>query len=214
MRRNNDKHLLVSITGDIGSGKSSVAAYFRRNNYHVFSADKINHDLLEEHEIIETLKNEFGDVIIIDGQVNRVVLRNIVFRDNEKLNFLNNFMHPKILDKLCAEIDNCDDPMKKKSAIFVEVPLLFENKLEEKFDLNILVVANEAIKKQRIGTRSDIPAVFVDIIMKHQMPQDLKMQKADIIITNDLDERYLISQIKVVEQMVEFLAKKDLCIKD
>jgi len=81
--------------------------------------------------------------------------------------------------------------------------------LEEKFDLNILVVANEAIKKQRIGTRSDIPAVFVDIIMKHQMPQDIKMQKADIIITNDLDERYLISQIKVVEQMVEFLAKKN-----
>ena len=208
MKRNNEKHILISITGDIGSGKSSIAAYFRRCNYHVFSADNINHDLLEEPEIIETLKNEFGDIIITDGKVNRVVLRNIVFKDNEKLNFLNNYMHPKIIDKLSTEIANSDDPQKKKTAIFVEVPLLFENKLEEKFDMNILVVANEAIKKQRIGNRSDIPAVFIDIIMKHQMPQEIKMQKADIIITNDFDEHYLFGQAKIIDQMVEFIVKK------
>jgi len=208
MRKNNEKHLLVSITGDIGSGKSSVAAYFRRNNYYVFSADKINHDLLDEQEIIETLRDEFGDAIITEGKVNRVVLRNIVFKDNEKLDFLNNFMHPKIIDKLSSELDNCNDPLKKTSAIFVEVPLLFESKLEEKFDINVLVVASENIKKQRIGNRSDLPAVFIDIIMKHQMPQDIKMQKADIIITNDLDERYLFGQVKIVEQMVELIAKK------
>jgi hypothetical protein len=52
-----------------------------------------------------------------------------------------------------------------------------------------------------------MPAVFIDIIMKHQMPQDIKMQKADIIITNDLDERFLFGQVKIVEQMVEFIAK-------
>jgi len=209
MKKNNNIPLLVAVTGDIGSGKSAVVTYFQKNNYHVFSADQINHDLLEEKNIIETLTNEFGEGIITDGKVNRVVLRNLVFKNRVKLDFLNNFMHPKIIEKLFNEINNCEDPQKKKSAIIVEVPLLFESNLETKFNLNILVVANDNIKKQRIGNRSDIPAAFIDIIMKHQMPQELKMQRADLIINNNLDENFLLGQIKIIEQMIDFMVKKE-----
>jgi len=208
MKKNNEKPLLISITGDIGSGKSAVALYYQRNNYHVFSADKVNHELLDKEEVISDLTQIFGESIITDGEINRVVLRNIVFNDNERLNALNNYLHPKILEKLFSEIESCDDPNKKRTAIFVEVPLLFENRLETKFDMNILVAASDKVKKERIGNRSNIPPVFVDIMLKHQMSQDMKMQKADIVIDNDNNERHLFSQLHVLQQMIEFIARK------
>ncbi len=131
----------VAITGGIGSGKSVVASYIKELGYSVFSCDEIYHKIIESRDYIQKIESVFPDCVI-GGKIDKKILSEIVFADEEKRKVLNGIAHPMIMDCLLAQMNKCTD-----AYVFAEVPLLFEGNFEELFD-KIIVVTRE--KESRI----------------------------------------------------------------
>lgn len=145
----------IAITGGIGSGKSTVLQYLKEKGYFVFSCDEIYKDLSDTVEFIEKLKELFP-VAIVDGKLERKKLSNIVFNDKEKLLKLNKLTHPLIMKKLLDEMEKTSSGI-----VFAEVPLLFEENYQTKFDCVIVVRRElndriEAIKSRDRGSEEEI----------------------------------------------------------
>jgi dephospho-CoA kinase len=218
--------LFVAITGDIGSGKSSVSKILVEYGFTVYSADEIGHKLLDERSIYYKLVKYFGNSIIKKNKIDRDQLGKIVFNDEEKLKYLNNIMHPKIIDEI-LKIRNLyndeqitethtgkdfdTDLIERKQIVFFEIPLLFEASLETCFDISILITADLENKLHRCLDRSNKSREEVLSILLKQMPQEEKQKLADIILVNDDTIDNLRNQINVLLQaFVVFIGNCDI----
>lgn len=132
----------IAITGGIGSGKSTVLSFLKENGYPVFSCDEIYKQLLLDREYIEKIEKLFPSAVQ-NGQVERQVLADIVFKDKQALEILNGIAHPLIMERLYENMRNCTNIL-----AFAEVPLLFEGNYQSQFDAVIVV---QRSKEQRIA---------------------------------------------------------------
>jgi dephospho-CoA kinase len=117
---------VIGLTGGIGSGKSTVGAFFKELGATVIDADKVGHRLLEEDETVrEQIHALFGAAVFDDsGIVNRKKLAAVVFCHHEKLVALDKIMHPRIIAAVNTEIAACAAGGIK--VVIVEAPLLIE----------------------------------------------------------------------------------------
>ena len=150
-----------AITGGIGSGKSTVAEILRRQNYAVLSCDAIYKELLREKEFVNNLSHEFGGVGKSDGTLDRVKLSEKVFNDKEALERLNAITHPAIMEEVFKRSEGL-------KISFTEVPLLFENGLEEYFDGVIVVLRDLEERIAAVSTRDKIDRGSVILRIKSQ----------------------------------------------
>ena len=140
--------LKVALTGNIGSGKSTVSHLFEILGVPVFSADTAGHVALRLPEVVEQLTKAFGNDFIDDsGAVNRKILGGIVFPDPEKLRELNRITHPEIKKIMSSWMDS-----HKATAHYVlcEVAVLFEGNFESGFDKIITVAAPSDVDRKSV----------------------------------------------------------------
>ena len=131
----------IAITGGIGSGKSTVLSLLKNGGYSVFSCDEIYKQLLLDREYIEKIEKLFPSAVQ-NGQIDRQILANIVFKDKHALEILNGVAHPLIMERLYENMQNCTDML-----AFAEVPLLFEGNYQSRFDAVIVV---QRAKEERL----------------------------------------------------------------
>jgi dephospho-CoA kinase len=134
--------MLVAITGNLGSGKSTLRRAFERLGYATYDSDEIVSDIYKKLEIIKLIGDEFGQDVVVNRKVDRSLLAKKVFNSSIKLKRLNQIIHPIVIQKI-SEINHVGD------ICFVEVPLLFEAKMERLFDKIILTYAPHEVCKQR-----------------------------------------------------------------
>ena len=173
---------LIAITGGICSGKSTVSDWFAKRGFPVFFADKIGHQILEDSEIIAILRKKFGDEILKNGKIDRKKLGEKVFGNQKNLDFLNRLLHPRIRLEMQKIIDSF---LSKTGFLIFEIPLLFENGLEEAFDLIINVYADERTQKDRLKKRDGLSDAEAEKRISAQMSADKKKKKADVNIVNN-----------------------------
>lgn len=99
----NNRPLLIGLTGGIASGKSTVSKWFEETGRKVVYSDKLGHEVLKEKTVLNILIKKFGESIILNGKINREELGNIVFSDKNRLNTLNKILHP-IIRKKCRKL--------------------------------------------------------------------------------------------------------------
>jgi len=179
--------MIVGLTGGIASGKSTVSNILKELKIKIIDADIIAKKISEKAEIKKEILLKFGEEILnSQKEIERRKLREIVFKNKEKLKILNSIYHPRIKDefKKIKENHNKDD------IIIFDVPLLFETDIDKECDEIILVCIDEEIQIDRLMKRDGIDSDLAKMIIKNQMPQKEKMKKADIILYNDgtLDE--------------------------
>lgn len=168
-QKEKNKVTVVGITGLISSGKTMVTDYLTKNNYLVIDTDIISKTLLDKDSeylplITKELVNKWGidlvDTFYQDGLINRSILGNIIFSNDNKRQDLNNLMHP-IIKKIVissikrqknAIINNTNMP----KIIFVAVPLLFEAKYEDICDEVLIIDSNEEDIIKRLMNRDQI----------------------------------------------------------
>ena len=165
----------IAITGSIGSGKSVACEYLRSKGYDVFDCDAENAELLKKGEEGYNAIKEVFPECIIDGKLDKKVLSEIVFNDEEKKKILEMIMHPLILNRLNE---------RKDFPLFAEVPLLFEVDWDNYFDTNLLIVTDLDIVVDRLIERGMSKQ---DILtrLENQMPIEEKIKRADKIIYNN-----------------------------
>lgn len=137
----------IAITGGIGSGKSLASAIVAKMGYPVFSCDTINAELLQDSSYIEKIQRAFPDCVV-DGKIDKSLLKSIVFYNEDALKTLNTIAHPMIMERLNTALNACQDKL-----VFAEVPLLFEEGYEEEFDEIIVILRDmhtriDAVKKR------------------------------------------------------------------
>lgn len=176
----------IAITGGIGSGKTSACEYLMQRGFAVVSADKISKQITAEGEVIDRIVKIFGeDVAADDGQLDRKRLRERVFDSLEERRLLENITFAEIMKRLWNFLKEREKAGDKFA--FVEIPLLFEHKLQKDFDEIWLVTANKDVRLHRIMTRDGVTMSSAQKIMDVQMPENKKLEQSDYVFYNDGD---------------------------
>jgi dephospho-CoA kinase len=177
--------LNVGLTGGIACGKSTVANIFVRQGAHLIDFDKLAHEVQKPGRAAwEKVVQYFGEEILLpDKYVDRKKLANIVFSDQDKLAVLNQIVHPYVFLEWHDYLEKIGN--KEKNAIIIAaVPLLFEIRRQELFDVNILVIISPEEQLKRLMERSDLEREDAQKRIRSQMPIEQKIALADIIIDN------------------------------
>jgi dephospho-CoA kinase len=172
--------LVVGLTGGFGVGKSSVAQRFKNMGAEVIDADDIAHAAMKKGSPVFDAVIEFvGEALHPGGKkMDREVLAGIVFEDPKRRKELEAVIHPYVRQKIQEWIESSEHPV-----IIVEVPLLFEAGFETLCDKVLVVTCNSSIKMKRLR-RKRFPEPEVRARERAQMPEALKVQKADFLIDN------------------------------
>ncbi|MCL5267688.1 MAG: dephospho-CoA kinase [Bacteroidetes bacterium] len=177
-----DLPLIVGLTGNIGSGKSTVAKAFSQLGVPTFDADKVGHELLDsDTNVRKKILSIFGKEVIVDGKISRRRLGQIIFADASKKAALEGILHPAIMKTIAERAARFKD----SRYVIMEVPLLYEAELTENFDYIILVKAKKNIAVQRAAENLEISREEVLRRLATQIPQTDKEKLADFVISND-----------------------------
>ena len=184
--------LVVGLTGGIGSGKSTVAELFARLGALVVDADQLARMAIERGTdgFAEVLLR-FGDDIILNGDIDRKKLAEIVFSDENARKELEAIIHPRV-QALFAE---AAADLSHEDILIYEIPLLVETGAAEKFDFIITVEAEIELRKERLLKKG----LYISQIEKRiasQATETARAAVADAIIRNDGDEDSLLRQVE------------------
>jgi len=211
--KQSNRPFLIAVTGGIASGKTLVSKWFEEKGYKVVYADKIGHKYLDDEEVINKLTEKFGEDILDNKKINRKKLGQIVFGSKQKLSFLNQLLHPKIRKEMQKIIDEFtetrvgfDEQTRLWFPILIlEIPLLFENKLEKAFDLVLNISSEKSIQIKRIIKKRKISEKRAKQIIDSQMSDFEKQKLADVNIMNNtsLENLYekLENQLQIIKKM-------------
>ena len=190
--------LKVGLTGGIGCGKSTAVDAFRHLGAPIIDADAIARNIVlpGEPALVE-IQQLFGDKVIQEnGQLDRSVLKEIVFSDPEALIQLENILHPRIRSIINREIIK----IKNKPYVIVDVPLLVEQGYQSLFDRIIVVDCLPQQQVERVTARDNMPARTLQSIIQKQAGRVQRLRSATDILDNSQSIEKLIEQIKVLHQ--------------
>lgn len=185
--------LKIGITGGIGSGKSTVSKILQTMGYPVFNSDdQAKKILFQSKNLHEKLKENFGEEIIVNGIPDKVSLAKIVFSSKEKLNILNELIHPLVRTSFEEWV------LKQKSKIiFKEAAILIESGAYKDCDKVIVVKSPEELRIKRVMKRDSITQEEVIIRMKNQLSSNELIKFADFVVEND-ESHALLPQINLI----------------
>jgi dephospho-CoA kinase len=195
--------LVVGLTGNAASGKSSVAQLLAARGATVIDADVLARIAVEpgtpaHKEIVE----RWGRGILLpDGTIDRAQLRHIVFGEPAELEALNAIVHPAVKRLRDQEIGAAR--ARRDRIVIADIPLLFEKKLAADYDVIVLVDAPKEVRLERLTTRRGIPHEDAVHLIAAQMPAELKRAQSDFIIENDSDQRALSRRVDEVWAALE-----------
>jgi dephospho-CoA kinase len=186
--------LLIGLTGNIGSGKSTVAQLFSERGATIIDADILARRAVEVGTpAYDRIVKRWGTSILApDGRLDRAALRERVFGFPEELEALNEIVHPEVgrmRDRLVMEARQRGDRI-----VVCDIPLLFEKNLADDFDRIVLVDAPRPIRLERLVKDRGLRETEAMEMIAAQMPAELKRARADFIIDNtgtltELEER-------------------------
>ena len=159
----------VAITGNIGTGKTTVSKILKLMRYKVFESDKEVKKILKYKKIITRIKDEFVHInkrlVTNDGHINNTELGNVVFSKKLELQKLEKIIHPeiwKLQDKFLKK-------NKKEKILFFDIPLLFEKKLDDKYDYIFYTYVPFKIQKKRVLQRENMSEERFNKIWRNQV---------------------------------------------
>jgi dephospho-CoA kinase len=197
--------LIAGLTGSIAMGKSTVAKLFKDLGIPMISADEIVHKLYEGPVVSEIEALFPGSTK--DGKVDRQALMQNLKQSPDNFSTLEALIHPLVRE------EEWDFIKEQKSAesdvVIIEIPLLYEIGNEKMMDVVILASADAEIQRSRALERPGMSAEKFDIIMKKQIPDKQKREKADIIINTG---QCIEATSKEVKEAVETLKAKSIAL--
>lgn len=172
----------IGLTGNLGMGKSTVAALLSTHGVATITTDDIVHELLCPHtKVWQALFQRYGSRILLPGNViDRPTLATIIFNDPVEQKFLEGLIHPHVLEVVqhrCAELQKKGTPY-----VVIEVPLLFEVHWESHMDLVVVVTCPEEQAIERAMGSLSLTREEAIKRLKTQWPMDKKLARADVIL--------------------------------
>lgn len=169
----------VGLSGGIACGKSTVLGFFREAGWQTVDSDAVVRELLATDAEVKTqLRSRWGEVVFTDGAVDHAAVAKRVFGNEGDLKWLEELLHPLVRESWLASIAQAPN-----ANWLVEIPLLFEKRLETRFDLTVCVVSPPDMAADRMVARA-YTEEQIEQRRNQQMPLDEKMELADYLISN------------------------------
>jgi dephospho-CoA kinase len=173
--------LTVGLTGGIASGKSLVSAMFVKLGAALIDTDAVAREVVATGEPgLAAVSAAFGPrVLLPSGEINRPVLRSLVFEDEAKRRELEAILHPLIRERTRAKLANLDAPY-----ALIAVPLLVETSFGELVDRILVVDCPESMQLERLTRRDAIPRTEALAMLRAQVDRATRLKAAHDVIDN------------------------------
>lgn len=161
---------IIGITGGIASGKSTVSLYLQELGFTIVDADLASRAVVEPgeeayHQVVEA----FGeDILLTDGNIDRIKLGSIIFNDQEKRLLLNGIVHPAVRNWMRVKTEAALSS--GEETVFMDIPLLFESKLTFMVDKTLLIYVDEQVQLERLMNRNGLSETEALARINSQMP--------------------------------------------
>ena len=196
--------ILIGITGNIGSGKTTFCNLLEEKGFKVIYADEIAQQQLNQPDTLKTLIKRWGKGIVKNGQPQRDKIAEIVFNNKSELDFLNSIVHPKTLSALQQIVDNSTEKY-----LFFEIPLLFEAGLELCFDYIILIRAPREVRINRLLQKGKETREQIEARINAQIDDQDKIPLCDLVIDNSKDLTELNNQLNSLLSTLKDIKPKE-----
>lgn len=171
---------IIGLTGGIGSGKTTIAQYFKSLGVPVYIADDEAKKLLDNPNIQNKIKAIFDEFVFENNTISKEKLASIVFQNPQKLSELNAIIHPAVKEHFQLWVANHqNEPM-----VIKEAAILFESGSNQDCDKIITVVAPLETRIQRVISRDKTSKEAILNRIKNQWTDEMRMAKSDYIIEN------------------------------
>ena len=189
--------MIIGLTGGIGSGKSVAGDFFIELGIDVIDADHVSKNILDDNESAKKLFLEhFGEKFIDkNNNVDRALLRDEIFKNEDKKEALESIIHPLVREEIFNFIENSNSVYK-----IIMVPLIYETNSQDFYDKIVVVDCKEENQIIRASKRDNKTKNDIINIMKNQASSDERMSIADEVIKNDSSLDDLKKQVIKVHQ--------------
>jgi len=192
--------VLLGVTGGIGSGKTAVCSFLKQMGCSVYHADDIAKQLyIDNVPLRRKLVKLFGTRIHDNKKdISVEKLRKLVFSNKYNQQRVGRIVHPFVISELMKRIKSDES-----NFIVIEAALIFETNFDKYLDYTILIRSNVKTRIKRISERNHITGNNVKKIIKLQMPEKEKTEKADFVIPNNGNINELKKNVKLVFQTIK-----------
>ena len=194
--------IIIGLTGGIASGKTTITNFLKKKRFAVHDSDSVVKKIYSKPgaKFLSYLKKTNLKNSIKCNKIDKKIIREEIFTNTEKRKLLEKYLHAKV--KKSRDIFLKKNRQKKTQIVFLDIPLLFENKLEKICNYTILFYAPLKIRKQRAIRRKGMQKRILVKIIKSQLSDKIKKKKADFIINTSASKDWCFNKIlKTIEQI-------------
>ena len=197
-----EKTLKIGLTGGIASGKTAVSDYFLKLNTPVIDADIIARSVVEPNTsgLLQLIKEFSENILNEDGQLDRSLLRKLVFSSPEKLKRLNSILHPIIRNEIIDQVNQIKDHY-----CIIVIPLLCETNQYKWLNRVLVVDVPTEVQTKRLLKRDNITFDLAKKMLSKQCSRKQRLKIADDVIRNDLDLIQLYAKVDLLHTVYKQL---------
>ena len=198
MNKTNKKILKVAVTGGAGSGKTSVCNRLKALGVKVISADEMAREAVAPGSTaFKKIVHYFGNTILLsDGTLNRKKLRRMITDDSDARLAMERFIHHEIAKLILKNVVFAEKEGSRM--VVIEVPLLFELDMKEKFDWVVVVSADKELRVKRLMERDQTSRDEAMHLIDVQMPEKEKINLADYVVRNEGSMEKLVESVDIL----------------
>jgi len=173
---------IIGLTGSIGMGKTTTAKMFSAKGVPVWDADEAVRELYSKEGLAVAPIKQLGSHLVENNEVSKSALKKEIENNPAFLKQLEAIVHPLVAQHRQTFLNNAESEL-----VVLDIPLLFENGMENEMDVVVCVTTDPITQKQRVLDRGSMTESQFQIILSKQMPNAEKCARSDYVIeTNTL----------------------------
>ena len=195
--------IVIGLTGGIASGKTTIVKQLKKNKFDVHDSDLVVTNIYSKPKIkFLNHRKKTGLGKSLKGKnINKNTVREEIFNNPKKRKLLENYIHTEV--KRDRDVFLKKHRQKKTKIIFLDIPLLFENKLEKICDSTILFCAPIKTRKKRAIRREGMQTKTLEKIIKSQLSDKIKKKKADFIVDTSMNKSQCFSEVLEIIKLIK-----------
>jgi len=189
---------IIGITGGIGSGKSTLSKHLRGLGYKTHDSDRVVSNLYKKptKEFLNFIKKCGLEAALKKKQISKAFIADKIFDNNSLKKKFEKHIHKEVAKSRESFIKK--NTNKKNKVIIIDIPLLFENRLDSLFDLVVCIISSKAIRTKRVLGRKKFSKKIFNKIIKSQTTDKERKKRSHIIILNNKTKKDFILRAQKV----------------